>query len=376
MIIDIKEGRGKRDLRAFIHLPAKIHVNHHNWIPPIYIDEWNFFNPKKNTAFLHCNTILFLAYNDNKVVGRVMGIINNKYNNKHGENSVRFCFLETFKNEEIVTELIHAVENWAKGYGVNEIIGPLGFSDKDPQGMLIEGFDEPMVISTNCNYPYMVEFIEDMGFNKRLDLVVYKIDVPKNIPTFYERIHERTIRNNPNLKIVPLKRKKDIKQYIVPVLSLMNDTFGEIYAFTPLSTEEMKEFASRYLMILDPRFIKIVQNEKDEVVAFVLAIPDISEGIQKSKGYVFPFGFYHILRSQKKTKRLSLLLGAVRKDHRRSGIDTMLGISLLKETTKAGLNVIDSHLEMEKNTQVRAEMEKIGGEVYKRYRIYQKTISI
>ena len=111
MIIDIKEVRGKRDLRAFIHLPAKIHVNHHNWIPPIYIDEWNFFNPKKNTAFLHCNTILFLAYNDNKVVGRVMGIINNKYNNKHGENSVRFCFLETFKNEEIV--ICPACRNYA-----------------------------------------------------------------------------------------------------------------------------------------------------------------------------------------------------------------------------------------------------------------------
>ncbi len=375
MTIKIKEVGGKKELRTFIHLPSKIHKNHHNWVPPVYMDEWVFFNPKKNSAFAHSETILLLAYQNNKVVGRVMGILNHKYNKIHGENDARFCFIETYDDKDVANSLIEAVEKWARELGAENLVGPLGFSDKDPQGLLVEGFDEPMVISTNCNFSYMVDFVENYGFTKKLDLVVYRIPVPEKIPAFYQKIQERAFRNNPELKIAPLKSKRDIKPYIIPVLSLMNETFSDIYGFSPLSVKEMKEFASRYLMILNPRFLKIITNELNEVVAFILAIPDISDGIQKSKGTVFPLGFYHILRSQKKTHRLSLLLGAIREDYRKSGLDTILGISLLDDAKKAGLTVIDSHLEMESNLSVRAEMEKMGGEIYKRYRIFQKHLS-
>lgn len=374
MEITIKEVKGRKELRTFIHLPASIHKDHHNWVPPVYMDEWIFFNPKKNSSFEHSDTILLLAYKNKVAVGRIMGIINHKYNEIHNENDARFCFLETYKDRKVSDALLLEVEKWARKKGAQNLVGPLGFSDKDPQGMLIEGLDEPMVISTNCNFGYMVDFVESFGFSKKLDLVVYKIPVPDEIPLFYKRIHERALRNNPKLRVASLKRKKDIKPFIIPVLTLMNETFSDIYGFSPLSEKEMKEFASRYLMILDPRFLKIIQNEKDEVIAFILAIPDISEGIQKSKGYVLPFGFINILRSQKKTDRLSLLLGAIREDYRKSGLDTILGISLLEDTKKAGLKVIDSHLEMESNKTVRAEMEKMGGTIYKRYRIYNKQL--
>ena len=375
MTIKIKEVGGKRELRIFIHLPAKIHRNHHNWVPPVYMDEWLFFNPKKNTAFSYSHTILLLAYRDKKPVGRIMGIINNKYNEIHNENDARFCFLETYNDPEISKALLRKVEQWAAELGAENLVGPLGFSDKDPQGLLVDGFDEPMVISTNCNFEYMVSFVEENGYDKKLDLVVYKIPVPDHIPEFYRKIYERAKRNNPQLSLASLRKKKDIKPYIVPVLTLMNNTFSDIYGFSPLTQKEMKEFASRYLMVLDPRFLKIIINELNEVVAFILAMPDISEGIRKSNGYVFPTGFFHILRSQKKTNRLSLLLGAVREDYRKSGLDTILGISLLEDTKKAGLTEIDSHLEMESNLSVRAEMEKMGGEIYKVYRIFKKHLS-
>ena len=375
MTIKIKEVGGKKELRTFIHLPAKIHKNHHNWVPPVYMDEWLFFNPKKNTAFSYSDTILLLAYRDGKPVGRIMGIINHKYNKIHNENDARFCFLETYDDQEVAKALLEKIEQWSYELGAENIVGPLGFSDKDPQGLLVEGFDEPMVISTHCNFRYMVDYVENSGFDKKLDLVVYKIPVPDQIPEFYLKINERAKRNNPDLTVAPLRRKKDIKAYIVPVLTLMNETFSDIYGFSPLTEKEMKEFASRYLMVLDPRFLKIIINELNEVVAFILAMPDISEGIRKSNGYVFPTGFYHILKSQKKTNRLSLLLGAVREDYRKSGLDTILGISLLEDTRKAGFTEIDSHLEMESNLSVRAEMEKMGGEIYKRYRIFQKHLS-
>ncbi len=374
MEIQIRPVKNRKDLKRFIHLPAKIHTTHANWVPPIYMDEWIFFNPKKNRAFSYSDTILYLAYKEGMLAGRVMGIINHKYNDASGDQDGRFCFLETYKDYEVAKALLKAVEDWARAKGMKNLVGPLGFSDKDPQGMLIEGFNEPIVISSNANFSYMVNFLERAGYEKKTDLVVYKVIIPKVIPDFYRKIYERTIRNNPGLNFVDLKTKRQIKPYIRPVLTLVNDTFKDIYAFAAMSEQEMDEFASRYIMILDPRFIKIIENEKKEVIAFVLGIPDISAGIKKSKGYVFPTGFISILRSQKTTKQLTLLLGAIREDCRNMGLNTALGIKMLEEAHKAGLEYLDSHLELETNFKIRAEMEKMGGVVYKRYRIYTRGI--
>jgi len=372
--LQLKIVTAKSDLRKFIHLPAAIHKGHKNWIPPIYADEWNFFNPKKNPLFDHADTILYLALKNNHPIGRIMGIINHKYNDAKNEKDGRFCFLETYNDREVADLLISAAEQWARDKGMEGIVGPLGFSDKDPQGLLIEGFDEPMVIATNCNYPYMVDFVESRGYSKKVDLVVYKLIVPNTIPDFYQKIYERAIKNNKDINLVKLTSRRQLKPYIRPVLGLVNSTFRDIYAFAPLSEREMDEFAKRYLMILDPRFIKIIENSKNEVIAFILGIPDIGDGIIKSKGYIFPFGFYHILRSQRKTNRLSLLLGGIREDYRNAGLDSILGVEMLAEARKAELVFIDSHLELETNLKMRAELEKMGGVVYKKYRIYQKSL--
>jgi len=375
MDIKIYPVKTRSDLRNFIHLPAKIHKNHSNWVPPIYLDEWEFFNPKKNRTFSYCDTILLLASKNGKVVGRVMGIINHKYNQAKNENNARFCFLETYDDFEVAKVLLESVENWAKEKGTLKIVGPLGFSDKDPQGLLIEGFNQPNVIASNCNFPYLVDFVEKAGFCKEIDLVVYKVAVPESIPDFYKKILERALRNNSNLKIINFSTRKQIKPYIKPVLSLVNETFKDIYGFAPLDQQEMHEFATRYLPVLDPRFIKVVVNENNEVVAFILGMPDISDGIRKCKGHILPFGIFQIFKSQKRTKQLNLLLGGIQEHYRNKGIDTIMGVKMLEEAQKAGLKYIDSHLELENNHKMRAEMEKMGGSVYKRYRIFQKMLN-
>jgi len=204
--------------------------------------------------------------------------------------------------------------------------------------------------------------------------MVYKIEVPETIPEFYLKIYERAVKNNKDIRIVKLAGRRQIKSYITPVLSLVNETFRDVYAFVPLEEREMREFAQRYLMILDKRFIKIIENGKGEVIAFILGIPDISEGIKKSRGYVLPFGIFQIIRSQHRSELLSLLLGGIREDYRNSGLDTILGVQMLKEVMESGLKFIDSHLELETNYKMRAEMEKMGGIVYKKYRIYQKAL--
>jgi hypothetical protein len=374
MNIQIREVKSRRDLRRFINLPAKIHKNHKNWVPPIYMDDRVFFNSKKNEAFSFSDTQLLLAYRDGKAVGRIMGIVNYKYNEAHHENDGRFCFLETYEDLEVVQALIKYVEDWARNKGMTNLIGPLGFSDKDPQGMMIEGFDNTVVIATNYNFPYMVDLVEKCGYSKKLDLVVHCVEVPEVMPEFYVRIRERVMRNNPGFKLIDFHSRKQMKPYVVPVFKMMNDAFKEIYAYAALSEKEMHEFASRYMIILDPRFLKVVVNENNEVIAFILGIPDISEGIRKCKGRLLPFGILQVLRYQRKTKQIDLLLGAIKKECRGSGIDTLMGVSILEEAKAAGYKYLDSHLQMETNTKIHAEMQKMGGKIYKRYRIFIKAL--
>lgn len=374
MGIEIKEVNSKKLLHEFIHLPAKIHANHKNWVPPIYMDEWTYFNPKKNKAFDHCTTILYVAVKNNEVVGRIMGIISHPYNEKNGIDDARFAYFETFNDQEVYDALVKAISDWARKNKATKIVGPLGFSDKDPQGWLIDGYDQPVVIASNCNFPYMNQLAEKQGFSKEVDLVVYKIPVPDELPEFYKAIRTRFQARKGNPVLKEFVSRAQVKPYIRKALTLVNETFDGIYGFTPFTPEEMDDFANRYLYLINPRFIKLFVDEKDDVVAMIVAMSDIADGIRKAKGYILPFGFIPILTAGKKSTQLNLLLGAISPDYQGRGLDVMMGISMLDSARKAGKKVIDSHLELETNTKVRAEMEKMGGVVYKIYRIYQKSL--
>lgn len=375
LTVEVREVRTKKELRDFIYLPEKIHQNHSNWVPPIYMDEWEFFNPRKNKSFQCCDTILLLAYREDVVVGRIMGIIHHKYNASHQENNARFAFFETWNDETVAEALLGAVEMWSRERKMDRLIGPLGFSDKDPQGFLIEGFDEPAVIASNCNFPYQPELLEKNGYSKEVDLVVYQIQVPDPIPEFYLKIYERAIRMNPKLRMLEFTSRKSVKPYIHPILHLLNRTFTEIFGFVPFSEEEMDDFANRYLFLINPGFIKVVVNEQNDVVAFFIGMAHIGDGIRKAKGKILPLGIFHIFASARKSKQLNLLLGGIHPDYRGKGLDVMMGVKMLESAKKLGKTTIDSHLELEHNTMVRAEMEKMNGRVYKRFRVFGKSLA-
>jgi hypothetical protein len=370
----IREVNSKSELREFIHLPAAIHKNHSNWVPPIYMDDWEFFNPKKNKSFEFCDTILLLAYEHDKVVGRIMGIIHRTYNEKHQEKNARFAFFETWNDDAVAKVLLQAIENWGKAKGMEKLVGPLAFSDKDPQGFLIEGFDEPCVIASNCNFPYQVELLEKNSFAKEVDLVEYKINIPNPLPEFYLKIEERASRMNTSLRVLEFTSRRKVKPFIHPVLQLLNKTFTEIFGFTPFMEKEMDDFANRYLFLINPRFIKVVVNESNDVVAFVIGMSHIGEGIQKAKGYLFPFGIFQIFAAGRKSKQMNLLLGGIDPAYRGKGLDVMMGVKMMQSAIAQGKTIIDSHLELETNTKVRAEMEKMGGVVYKRFRVFGKDL--
>lgn len=374
MELETREVKNRKDLKTFIYLPEKIHADHPNWVHPIYLDEWKYFNPKKNKAFSYCETIMLLAFSGKQAVGRVMGIINPRFNEFKKEKTARFGYLEAYENEEVVRMLLSRVEDWAKKKGMTKIVGPYGFSDQDPEGFLIEGFENRATIATTYNFEWMPGFVEKQGYNKDVDYFVYKVDIPKEIPEFYKRILERAERQG-NFEIVEFRKRKEIKPYIRPVLSLMNECYMEsnIYGYAPLDEKEMDELAKRYLPVLDPRLVK-VGKKGDEIVSFIVGMPDLTVGIQKARGRLFPFGFLKILRAAKKTRQLDLLLGAIKEKCRGRGLDVMMGVKMIFSAHEAGMDFLDTHHELEENVRVRAEMQRMGGKLYKRYRVFRKEL--
>lgn len=371
--LTIEQVKTNGDFRQFIRLPFHIHKNHQNWLPPLIADEEKVFDAKKNHSFAHCETILLIAKKEAKVVGRIMGIINPAYNEVHNEKNARFFALETFDDQVVFDALLKAVEEWAFELKMEKLVGPIGFSDKDPQGFLLTGFDDPVsIIVTNPSYEYMIHHMERNEYTKSIDLVQYRADVPKTISSTYDVMFQRV--TEAGYRILEFTSTKKIRPYIPEVFALLNKTYTEIYGFAPLDDKEITEFSERFLPFLDARFIKVVFDQQDKIVAFLVAMPDISEGMRKAKGKLLPFGFIHILRSGKKSKQLNLLLGSVEPSLRIKGVVSLLAVKVIESAQKAGMELFDSHLIMEDNAKMRAMYERFDAKVYKTYRIFEKDL--
>jgi len=370
--ITIKEVVSKKELRDFIFLPEKVHKDDKNWLPPIYMDEWELYNKKKNKCYQYADALLLLAYLDNKPVGRIMGIINKRYNEINNEQHGRFCFMECYNDREVFHALIKSIEDWAREKGMVKIVGPLGFSDKDPQGFQTEGFEYPLFMTSANNSAYMPELITEEGYEKKVDLVNYLAKMPEQLPVIYDKVLSRVVASG-EYKLIEFKSKKELRPYIIGVLELMNETFEEIYGFGPLNDKEKIDFAERYLPILDPKFIKVVEAG-GRLIGFAIGMPDVSPGIKAANGRLLPFGIFRILWESRRSKKLLMMLGGVKKDYRGKGIDVIMGVKILQSAIKQKMNLLDSHLVLETNSKMRAEYERVGGQIVKKYRIYQKEL--
>jgi hypothetical protein len=372
MPVQVTPVSSKRDLKRFIYLPAELHRDHPRWMPPIYMDEWKYHDRRRNPAFRYCDAAPVLAWKDGRLVGRVMGIVNRRHNEMLKERTARFACLESTDDPEVAHALLHHVEEWARRQGQTKIIGPFGFTDQDPEGFLVEGFEHEPTIVTYYNFPYLIRLLEAEGYTKEVDYVVYRIPVTGKVPEVYERVAER-VASRGRFRVLEFTRRRDLKSYIRPVLGLMNDTFQGIYGYSPLDDEEMNGLAKQYLPLLDPRFVKVVARD-EEVVGFIIGIPNLYEGIVRARGHVFPIGFVHILLAARRAKQLDLLLGGIKEGYRARGVDVLLGGAMMRAAIAAGFEVMDSHHELESNVKVRAEMERNGGVIYKRFRIFQKAL--
>ncbi len=374
MPIELKQVQSRNDLGKFIRFPFLIYKNNPYWLPPIFFDEKNFHNPKKNKALRTNDTIMYLAYKNGKIAGRIMGIIHHLNNDHTGIKRARFFKFDCINDQQVAHALINAIEVWGKSKGMDEIIGPFGFSDKDPQGLLINGFDIRAAIVAPYNDPYYIDLVEKEGYTKEVDLFEYKIPVPDKIPDFYQRIYERVSRNK-DIQCVQLRNKKELRPYIMPVMRLINETFRDIYGSYELDEEEMQKFADDYMMILDVDFTIII-TDKGVPISFFIAVPDVGPALQKTGGKLFPFGFLRIMKEMKRTDFIVLMIGGIRASHQGTGIDVMMGVKMLEACARRGIKQIHSHLELEENHKIRGEMEKMGGKVCKVHRVYRKTLGL
>jgi hypothetical protein len=305
----------------------------------------------------------------------MMGI-HHKYNALHGEQSARFSNLECQNDPELAKVLLGYAEQWAWKRGMKKMVGPIGLSDDtpEPHGLMIEGFEHNPSIMTNCNFKYLAELLVGAGYDKEVDYVVYKIPIPEIMPDLYEKIHQRVIKKGTYL-LLDCSRRRDLRPYIKQILHLMNESFRGLYGFMPRSDHEEVTFPRMALYIFDPRFVQLALYE-NEIVGFVLALPNASDGIRRANGKLLPLGFFHILQGAKQSKQLDLLIGGIKKEHRGRGIDVLMGYRMFEKAREAGFAYMDSHLELETNTLIRKEMEAMNGKVYKRYRIFQKRLDV
>jgi hypothetical protein len=373
MALSLHEVASKKDLKTFVYLPEVIHAGHAQWMPPIYSDDMKFFDPLKNPSFKTCDFRLVIAEKDGKPVGRIMGVINHKHNEMSGIKNVRFSFMECYDDPEVFAALISDIEQWGKQRGMNKIIGPFTFSDREMQGFLIEGFEHEPVVDSACNFEYMPRLLSQHGYEKELDCVIHRYPLSGSLPEVYDRIYERVMKKK-TIKFIQFTSHRQLKPFIVPGLRLVNESFGGIYGFVPMEEKEMFDLAKRYMALLDHRFIKIAMKD-DKVVALMIAMPNMYKGIQKARGRLFPLGIFHILHAMKHATTINTMLGAVHPDFQKQGLDVFLALTTFKAAREAGMTSVDTHVIMEENNDMMGELKRYGAYLLKKFRVYQKSLA-
>jgi len=377
MSVEIKKVTTKSELKRFIRFNYEFYKDNPYSVPDLYDDMLNTFSPKKNAAFEFCEADYFLALRDGKIVGRVAAIINRRANETWNRKTVRFGWIDFIDDMEVSTALIDTVKQWGKERGMTEIEGPLGFTDMDAEGMLVEGFDQLSTMATIYNYPYYPQHMEHIGLSKSADWVEMKIYVPDAIPEKHRRISE-IIAKRYNLHIRKLKSKKEVRQSGVAhdIFRLINDAYTPLFGYSRMTERQIDQYVKMYVPVLDLRMVSIVENEQNEIVAVGISMASLSRALQKAKGRLLPFGWYHLLKALmwKRPKVLDLLLVAVRPDYQGKGVNALLFTDLIPVYKELGFEYAESNPELEMNEKVQNQWQYFKTEQHKRRRCFKADI--
>lgn len=376
MAIEIKEIKPTRkEIKKFSMFSTNMYKDNKYYVPDLLMDNLDTFNPAKNPASEFCDSKLFMAYRDGKAVGRVAGIINRVVNEKCNEKNVRFGFIDFVDDEEVSAALMAAVEDWGRSQGMDHIVGPLGFTDMDPEGMLIEGFDQVSTMATIYNHPYYQQHIEKLGFERETDWVEFKIVVPDVIPEKMVRICE-IVKKKYNVRNIKYTNAKAlVKDYGQAIFQLINEAYSQLYGYSPLTPRQIDHYISMYLPVLRLENVSLIVDADNTLIGVGIAMPSMSKALQRSRGKLFPFGWYHLLKGLKgKNDVVDLLLVAIKPEYQSKGVNSLLFNDLIPCFRKNGYKYAESNPELDDNQRVQLQWQYFETTQHKRRRAYKKAL--
>lgn len=376
MSVKIVKVTTKKQLKSFIRFKCELYKGNPYFVPDLYEDMLATLDKEKNAAFEFCDADCFLAYKDDEIVGRVAAIINNRANEKWGVRAVRFGWIDFIDDEEVSAKLLETVEAWGRERGMNEVQGPLGFTDFDPEGLLIEGFDRVSTMATIYNYPYYSQHLERLGYDKDVDWVEYLFKVPEKNWEKAERL-SALVAKRYKLHVVKCSSRRALaKRYGKALFELVNEAYSPLYGYSPLSEGQIKQFIDSYLPLIDLRLISLVADAEDNLVGIGVSLTSYATALQKSGGRLFPFGWIYFLKPlfERRPKRLDFLLMAVKPEYQSKGVNALIINDLLPRYIEMGVVDIESNPELETNVKIQSQWEMFEKEQHKRRRAYKKEL--
>ena len=375
MAIEIRKIDTKGGLKKFVKWGIDLYKGNECFVPPLVMDDVNTLDPKNNPAFDFCESIYFMAYDDGKPVGRIAGIINNVVNEKTGKKTLRFGWVDFIDDPRVSEALFSAVEVWGRSKGMEEIVGPLGFSDMDPEGMLVEGFDQEGTMATIYNYPYYPKHLEAMGFEKEADWVEFRMTVPDGIPERYQRISDIIKRKYELSTPKYTSAKKLVKDYGQEIFQLINEAYSELYGYSPLTPRQINRYISMYIPVLRLDNISLIVDKDKKLIGVGIAMPSMSKALIKCRGRMFPFGWIHLLKALRgQNDVVDLLLVAVKPEYQSKGVNSLLFTDLIPCFIKNGYKFAESNPELELNQKVQSQWGYFETRQHKRRRAYRKPL--
>lgn len=376
MTVEIKALRPeKSDLKKMVKFGIKLYEGNPCYVPPLIMDDVNTLRPDRNPAFDFCEAQSFMAYRDGRPVGSITAIINRVVNERTGNRDLRFGFLDFIDDAEVVDALFKAAEEWGRDRGMTSMVGPMGFTDMDHEGMLIEGFDELGTMATIYNHPYYPHHMERMGFVKDVDWVEYRMTVPDSVPDKYLRI-AGIVRKKYNLRVLKYTSKKRIKEeYGQAIFDLINEAYDGLYGYSPLTQRQIDYYIGQYLGILRLDDVCLIVDADDKLVGVGISIPSFSRALQKSGGKLFPTGWWHLLKVLRgKSDTVDLLLVAIKPEYQSKGVNALLFADLLPRYIANGYRWAESNLELEDNASVQLQWQYFERRQHRRRRSWRRPI--
>ena len=372
-MIAVKEVTTRKEIKQFIEFPLRLYKRCPYFVPPLYGDEKKLLRSGGNTK--NADSVFYLAYRDGEVVGRIQGLIQKEYNQAHGETQARFTRFDCVEDSQVAAALFDAVESWSAQHGMTSLCGPLGYSDLDREGLLIEGFEENSTFEEQYNYSYYGSLIEDVGFRKDVDWLEYELRMPETRNTMLSRVAQRTLEMHKlHVADTSLPKRKYIEKYRDGFFECLDVCYRHLYGTVSLTKQEQDELIEQFMLIVNKEYAVFVCDEKDNVVGFGLCFPSIADAVKQSGGRLTPPALLRILKAVKAPKTIDLGLVAIRPEYQGAGLNAVILNGLLDILEEGKVKTCETNLNLETNEAVQAQWKYFSARQHKRRRSYIKMI--